>query len=76
MEVTYPAGFRNRFLTSVLDFIIIFLITGIISYFLYGVFYHGDNSYPTDILGLFYTVLLAKSMLTPMVIAVATLLLD
>lgn len=58
MEVTYPAGFRNRFLASVLDFFIIFLVTGIISYFLYGVFYDGENSYPTDILGLFYTMLL------------------
>ncbi|MBN9653425.1 RDD family protein [Halobacillus sp. GSS1] len=58
MEVTSPAGFRNRFFAYVLDFIIIFLVTGIISYFLYGVFYDGENSYPTDFSGLFYTVLL------------------
>ncbi|MFZ0369057.1 MAG: RDD family protein [Halobacillus sp.] len=58
MEVHYPASFRNRFLASVLDFIIIFLVTGSISYFLYGVFYDGENYYPTDILGLLYTLLL------------------
>ncbi|MGJ9384339.1 RDD family protein [Salipaludibacillus sp. CF4.18] len=58
MEVTNPAGFQNRFLASFLDFIIIFLVTGIISYFLYGIFYNSDKNYPSDILGFFYTLFL------------------
>lgn len=33
-------------------------MTGIISYFLYGVFYDGDKNYPSDILGVFYDLLL------------------
>ncbi|WP_259457933.1 RDD family protein [Salipaludibacillus neizhouensis] len=33
-------------------------MTGIISYFLYGVFYNSDKNYPSDILRFFYTLLL------------------
>ncbi|MGP4108889.1 RDD family protein [Virgibacillus sp. L01] len=58
MEAANPAGFGNRFLAFVLDFIIIFLVTGIISHLLYGVFYDGENYYLTDTLGMFYTMLL------------------
>ncbi|TFE04061.1 RDD family protein [Jeotgalibacillus salarius] len=58
MEINYPAGFMNRFLAYVLDSIIILMATGLISFVLYGVFYDSENYYPTDILGLIYTLLL------------------
>ncbi|MDL4840247.1 RDD family protein [Aquibacillus rhizosphaerae] len=58
MDITSPAGFQNRFLARILDLIIIFLVTGVISKILYGVFYDGDNYYSIDFFGLFYGLLL------------------
>lgn len=48
-------------MARVLDVIIIFLVTGIISQFLYGVFYDNETIRPIDYLGLIY------SLITPIV---------
>lgn len=58
MCVTNPAGFQNRFLARILDLIIIFLVTGIISQLLYGVFYESENDRPIDYIGLIYGLIL------------------
>ncbi|WP_163971126.1 RDD family protein [Oceanobacillus halotolerans] len=58
MDFTNPAGFRNRFLARILDLMIIFLVTGIISQFLYGAFYDGDSYRLIESFGFFYTLLL------------------
>lgn len=58
MDVTNPAGFRNRFLARILDLIILFIVTGVISQFLYGEFYDADSYHPIDALGFLYSLLL------------------
>lgn len=44
-------------MARVLDVIIIFLVTGIISQFLYGVFYDNETIRPIDYLGLIYILI-------------------
>lgn len=58
MGVVSPAGFQNRFLARFLDFIIIIVVTGILSLLLYGEFYNADEYRATDILGPLYTLVL------------------
>ncbi len=56
MNVMNPAGFQSRFLARIIDVIIIFLVTGILSTIIYGEFYNNESYYITDYLGLTYGI--------------------
>ncbi|CQR47542.1 RDD family protein [Paraliobacillus sp. PM-2] len=53
-----PAGFQNRFLAHVLDFIILFIVLGMLSQLIYGVFYSNEEFFITDLVSVFYYLLL------------------
>ncbi|WP_430786804.1 RDD family protein [Virgibacillus flavescens] len=58
MGVINPAGFQNRFLARILDYILILVVTGVLSQLFYGEFYNSDTYRPIDIIGLLYALLL------------------
>lgn len=56
--ISNPAGFQNRLLASVLDFIIVFVSLGLLSKLIYGEFLNYKEVYLTDTISLIYYLLL------------------